>query len=99
MIASFGHKGLRDFWITNSPKGIPANFALRLELILDALETAQDIAELNVPGFNCTNSKMIAKENGQFELVATGVSRSNSAAATPATSTLRTTTRSKVYDD
>jgi toxin HigB-1 len=51
MIVSFRPKGLRDFWMTDSAKGIPANFALRIELILDALDVAQDIAQLNAPGF------------------------------------------------
>jgi proteic killer suppression protein len=51
MIASFNHKGLRDFWMTDSKKGIPAFFALRIEIMLDALDTASDIAQLNVSGF------------------------------------------------
>ena len=36
MIASFHHKGLKDFWTTGSKKGIPAVFAPRLKRILHA---------------------------------------------------------------
>lgn len=51
MIVSFRHKGLKDFWTTGSKKGIPAALAPRIEIILDALDAATDIAQLNVPGF------------------------------------------------
>lgn len=52
MIKSFRHKGLRDFWEKGSKKGIPAQFAPRIERILDALDAATDITQLNLPGFN-----------------------------------------------
>jgi proteic killer suppression protein len=52
VIKSFRHKGLRDFWEKGSKKGIPAQFAPRIERILDALDAATDITQLNLPGFN-----------------------------------------------
>ena len=51
MIKSFKHKGLRRFFETGSLAGIQASHANRLRIQLAALDTAQTIDDMNVPGF------------------------------------------------
>lgn len=51
MIESFRHKGLKDFWEKSSRKGIPPASAPRIERVLDALDAATDVSQLNLPGF------------------------------------------------
>jgi proteic killer suppression protein len=52
MIGSFQHKGLKDFWEKGSRKGIPPAMAPRIERVLDAMDAATDVSQLNLPGFN-----------------------------------------------
>ena len=51
MIQSFCHKGLRKLFETGSTAGVQASHAKRLRLQLTALDTAQAIEDMNVPGF------------------------------------------------
>ena len=51
MIKSFRHKGLRRFYITGSTSGIQAKHASRLRLQLAALDTAQAIGDMDIPGY------------------------------------------------
>ena len=51
MIQSFEHKGLRRFYETGSVAGIQASHAGRLRLQLAALETAQVVQDMDIPGF------------------------------------------------
>ena len=51
MIASIRHKGLRRFYKTGSKTGIQTKHAGRLRLQLAALDTAQSIEDMDVPGF------------------------------------------------
>lgn len=51
MIKSFKHKGLKKFFETGSLAGIQASHATRLRMQLAALDTAQTIEDMNVPGF------------------------------------------------
>jgi len=50
MIKSFKHRGLRDFFYTGSKKGITPQHANRLERILDRLNAASEIKDMNYPG-------------------------------------------------
>ena len=52
MIISFQHKGLRKFYETGSKKGINANHATKLQMILAALDIAKDPNELDLPAFS-----------------------------------------------
>ncbi|MEE9167000.1 MAG: type II toxin-antitoxin system RelE/ParE family toxin [Candidatus Neomarinimicrobiota bacterium] len=52
MILSFKHKGLRKFFETGSMADIQAAHAKRLRLMLAALDTAANIDDMNIPGFN-----------------------------------------------
>lgn len=50
-IKSFRHKGLRRFYETESAAGIQASHAKRLRLQLGALDSAQSIEDMDVPGY------------------------------------------------
>lgn len=50
MIKSFKHKGLEDFFYAGTLKGIQAKHALKLGDILDRLESAQRIVDMERPG-------------------------------------------------
>ncbi|MGH8529278.1 MAG: type II toxin-antitoxin system RelE/ParE family toxin [Nevskiales bacterium] len=51
MIQSFRHKGLRKFFESGSAAGIQPHHAKRLRMLLAALDTAQSVDDMNVPGF------------------------------------------------
>ncbi len=50
VIQSFRHKGLRRFFETGSRSGVQAKHAGRLRLQLTALDTAQSINDMDIPG-------------------------------------------------
>jgi toxin HigB-1 len=52
MIKSFKHKGLEKLFYTGSKKGIRPDHAARLERILDRLDAANDVKDMNYPGSN-----------------------------------------------
>ncbi len=51
MIETFRHKGLRRLYETGSASGVQASHANRLRLQLTALDTAQSIEDMDIPGF------------------------------------------------
>jgi toxin HigB-1 len=51
VIQSFRHKGLRRFFESGSLAGIQPHDAKRLQMQLAALDTAQSIADMGIPGF------------------------------------------------
>ncbi|MEO6023282.1 MAG: type II toxin-antitoxin system RelE/ParE family toxin [Burkholderiales bacterium] len=52
MIKSFTHKGLQRFFKDDDAPGIQAQHAPRLRRLLDALDEAQLINDLDVPGWH-----------------------------------------------
>jgi toxin HigB-1 len=50
MIQSFRHKGLRKFFESGSSAGIQPHHAKRLRMLLTALDTAQTIEDMAIPG-------------------------------------------------
>jgi proteic killer suppression protein len=52
VIQSFRHKGLRRFYESGSAAGIQPKHGKRLRMLLAALDTAQAIGDMDVPGFN-----------------------------------------------
>ncbi len=50
MIKTFFHKGLEQFFKTGSKKGIQPKHAVKLELILDRLNAATIIEDMQYPG-------------------------------------------------
>lgn len=51
MIASFRHSGLRKYFESGSLAGIQPAHAKRLKMQLAALDTAQSIRDMDIPGF------------------------------------------------
>lgn len=51
MIKTFRHKGLRKLFETGSTAGVQASQATRLRFQLAALDTAQTIEDMDIPGF------------------------------------------------
>lgn len=51
MIKSLRHKGLRRLFETGSTSGTQASHAKRLQMQLAALDTAQSIDDMDIPGF------------------------------------------------
>jgi toxin HigB-1 len=50
MIKSFSHKGLKRFFEKNDVRGINSQHARKLKLILDFLDMATIVDEINFPG-------------------------------------------------
>lgn len=57
MIKSFRHKGLERFFETGSKAGIQPAHAKRLRMQLAALDTAQRIEDMAIPGFRLHSLK------------------------------------------
>ena len=51
MIKSFKHKGLEKFYESGNTKGIQVNHVKELRMQLAALDTAQSIDDLDIPGY------------------------------------------------
>ncbi len=51
MIISFKHKGLETFYRKGSISGIQAKHKNKLRMQLTALDTAQSIEDMNMPGY------------------------------------------------
>lgn len=51
MIKSFRHKGLKKYFESGSVVGIQPHQAKRLRMLLAALDTAQSIVDMEIPGF------------------------------------------------
>ena len=51
MIKSFRHKGLRKLFEMGNITGVQASHAKRLRMQLAALETAQTVDDMDLPGF------------------------------------------------
>ena len=51
MIKSFKHKGLEEFFENGSTRGIQAKHAKKLRMQLGALDTAQSVDDMDIPGY------------------------------------------------
>ena len=51
MIKSFKHKGLKKYFQTGSVSGIQVKHQRKLRMQLAAIDTAQEIDDINLPGF------------------------------------------------
>jgi proteic killer suppression protein len=70
MIKTWKHKGLKDFFETGSTKGIPAKHSKRIGRILDAIDSASEIEDLNIPGFDLHELK--GDRKGTWAITVTG---------------------------
>ena len=51
MILNFRHKGLERFFSKSDYRGIPAQYAARLERLLDRLDAALKPDDMSLPGY------------------------------------------------
>ena len=70
MIKSFRHKGLKKFFDTGSRSGIQPHHAKRLRMQLVAIETAQNIPDMDIPGFRLHQLK--GSDTGRWSIWVNG---------------------------
>ena len=70
MITSFRHKGLRKYFESGSLTGIQPAHANRLKMQLAALDTAQTIEDMDIPGFRLHPLK--GSERGRWSIWVNG---------------------------
>lgn len=70
VIQTFRHKGLRRFYESGNAAGIQVKHAKRLRMLLIALDTAQTIEDMDVPGFKLHPLK--GKERGRWSVWVNG---------------------------
>jgi proteic killer suppression protein len=70
MITSFRHKGLRKYFESGSLAGIQTAHANRLKMQLAALDTAQVIEDMDIPGFRLHPLK--GSERGRWSIWVNG---------------------------
>ena len=70
MILKIRHKGLRRFYETGDASGIDAKRASWIRIVLTALDTANNPASLNMPGFRLHALKQDRK--GQWAITISG---------------------------
>lgn len=57
MIISFKHKGLQKFYESGSTSGIQNAHKTKLRMILAALDSTQEIDDMNIPGYKLHSLK------------------------------------------
>jgi toxin HigB-1 len=70
MITSFRHKGLRKYFESGSVAGIQPAHANRLKMQLVALDTAQVIEDMDIPGFRLHQLK--GSDRGRWSIWVSG---------------------------
>ena len=69
MIKSFKHKGIEEFFYTGK-KSIRPEHAGRLEIILDRLNAANEVKDMNYPGSNL--HRLTGDKKGQYAVKVSG---------------------------
>ena len=70
MIKSFRHKGLKRLYETGSVSGVQTVHGNRLRMLLIALDTAQEIGDMDIPGFRL--HPLEGKLKGRWAVSVTG---------------------------
>lgn len=70
MIQSFRHKGLRRLFETGNPSGVQAAHVRRLRMQLAALDTAQVLGDMDLPGFRLHPLK--GEHQGRWSITVNG---------------------------
>jgi proteic killer suppression protein len=70
MIITFNHKGLEGFFVKGSYKAIPAQYAARIERILDRLDAIVVPEDMNLPGYKFHSLK--GKRKGVYSVSVSG---------------------------
>ena len=52
MIKSFLHKGLKELYATGTSRSVPPQLMERCSVRLAALDSAAELSDVNLPGFN-----------------------------------------------
>ncbi len=70
MIKTFTHKGLEDFFFDGTKKGIQPKHASKLGEILDRLNQAREIKDMNFPGSGL--HLLLPKQQGRWAVKVSG---------------------------
>ena len=70
MIIMFNHKGLEGFFVKGSYKAIPAQYAARIERVLDRLDAIVLPEDMNLPGYKFHELK--GKRKGVYSVSVSG---------------------------
>ncbi len=70
MIIQFKHRGLELFFTKGNYKGIPVQFASRIERILDRLDSSMSPNDMNLPGYRFHELK--GKRKGVYAVSVSG---------------------------
>lgn len=70
MDKTFRHKGLQKFFESGSLAGVQPHYAVRLRMQLAALDTAQEIKDMSIPGFRLHPLK--GREKGRWSIWVNG---------------------------
>lgn len=70
VIQSIQHKGLKRFFGAGSVVGVQPHHSKRLRMLLAALDTAQTMEDMNIPGFRLHPLK--GSERGRWSIWANG---------------------------
>jgi proteic killer suppression protein len=70
MISSFNHRGLEGFFVRGSYRAIPAQYAARIERMLDRLDSAVVPEDMDLPGFKFHELK--GKRKGVYSVTVSG---------------------------
>lgn len=70
MIRSFRHRGLERFFARSDYRGIPAQFAARLERMLDRLDAAVKPEDMHLPGYRF--HRLQGKRRGTYAVSVSG---------------------------
>ena len=70
MIKSFRHKGLKRLYETGKASGVQTTHVSRLRMQLTALDTAQEIDDMDIPGFKLHPLK--GKLRGRWSISVSG---------------------------
>lgn len=62
MIKTFKHKGLKEYFVSGSAKGIQANHKKKLRMQLAAIDTAICIQDVDLPGYKLHELKGSRKD-------------------------------------
>jgi len=69
MLQSFRHKALKRLFESGDRRGVPPQFAAKIELVLDALDAATSLDDLNQPGFGL--HPLTGNRKGEWAIVIT----------------------------
>jgi len=70
MIITFNHKGLEGFFVKGSYKAIPAQYAARIERVLDRLDAIVVPEDMNLHGYKFHELK--GKRKGVYSISVSG---------------------------